>query len=264
MISGLLGLLLSLLPLTDICRHHTGQQLGWRVLFFLVIGFIFGYLFFLIYLYRLESLPSIYLIVAGVFAGGGWFVFLVSKMSLFSMNQILEIAEQFEHQSLHDPLTSLPNRKSLFLALEATVAAAGRKNDQFSVMVLDLNNFKEINDSLGHAAGDIALKTIAPRLSNQLRASDTLCRMGGDEFAVILPDTSMAEASLVAQKLLVACQKPISLEYGSATLGVSIGIAVWPLHGRDGPKLLQLADIAMYRAKKAGLGYAEASLEDSM
>ena len=252
---------MSLQPLTEICRHRTGQQLGWRVLFFLVLGFVLGYLFFLYYLFRLDLLPFIYSIVGGVFAGGGWFVYLVARMSLFSLNKIQFIAEKYEEQSLHDPLTGLPNRKSLFLTLENTIAAAGRETDPFTVMVMDLNNFKDINDTLGHAAGDDALKTVTPRLLQQLRTSDTLCRMGGDEFAVVLPKTDAPEAHLVAKKLLAACNKSMQLKGKEITLGVSIGLAVWPIHARDGHELLQHADIAMYRAKKEGLGCVEAFSE---
>lgn len=257
-IFGLFGLLLSLGPLTDICRHRTGQQLGWRVLFFMVMGFIGGYLYVLYYMLNKDMLPEISLIIAGVFAGGGWFVFMVTRMSLASLNKIQDIAEKYAEQSLHDSLTGLPNRKSLFITLENTIAAAGRRADPFAVMVMDLNNFKDINDTLGHAAGDDALTTIAPRLLQQLRASDTLCRMGGDEFAVVLPKTEAAEAHQVAKKLLAACQQPMLLKQQEVTLGVSIGIAVWPIHGRGGQELLQQADIAMYRAKKEDLGCVEA------
>ncbi|KZZ45211.1 MAG: GGDEF domain-containing protein [Saccharospirillaceae bacterium] len=232
--------------------------MGWRVLFFMVLGFIGGYLYVLYYMLTEKVLPGIGLIIAGVFAGGGWFVFMVTRMSLASLNKIQIIAEKYAEQSLHDSLTGLPNRKSLFITLDNTIAAAGRHADPFAVMVMDLNNFKDINDTLGHAAGDDALTTITPRLQQQLRTSDTLCRMGGDEFAVILPKTEAEKAVLVAKKLLEACQQPMMLKHQEVTLGVSIGIAVWPSHGRDGPELLQQADIAMYRAKKQGLGYAEA------
>lgn len=249
---------MSLQPLIEVCRHRTGQQLGWRILFFLVIGFVLGYLSFLYYMFQLDIRPFIYVIVAGVFAGGGWFVFLVARMSLSSLSRIQRIAEKYEEQSLHDPLTGLPNRKHLFLVLENTIAAAGRQNDPFSVMVMDLDNFKDINDSMGHAAGDEALRIITPRLTEQLRASDTLCRMGGDEFAVVLPKTTRDEAHQVAKKLLNACNQSMLIEQQEVQLGVSIGIAVWPLHSRDGSELLQLADIAMYRAKKEDLGCAEA------
>jgi len=260
LITGLLGLLLSLLPLTEVCRYRTGQQLGWRLLFSLVIGFIVGYLAFLSYLIASFSLkettPVIYLVIGSVFAGGGWFVFLVARMSRASLDKLQRVAEKYEQQSLKDVLTGLPNRKSLFLVLQHTIAAAGRQRDPFAVMVLDLNNFKEIIDTMGHAAGDHVLTVVSPRLNEQLRVSDTLCRMGGDEFAVILPRTSPQEAQLVANKLIDACKQPIVFAGQPIAIGVSIGIAVWPLHSDAGEELLQLADIAMYQAKRAGIGSA--------
>lgn len=250
---GLIALLLGLQPLVEVCRHRTGQQPGWRILFIMVIGFIFGYLLFLFLLFHTE-IAFIHTIVGGVFAGGGMFVYLVARMSLSSLNKVQRIAEKYEEQALHDSLTGLPNRKHLFLVLDTTIAAAGRDDDEFAVMVMDLNGFKEVNDTLGHATGDRVLQIIAPRLASQLRSSDTLCRLGGDEFAVVLPKTRDTQAQQVAHKLLKACSEPIAEQNRQLVIGISIGIAVWPQHSRDGAELLQLADIAMYEAKKEGSG----------
>lgn len=231
-------------------------------MFFLVIGFIAGYLFFLFYLLNTD-ITVIYRIVAGVFAGGGVFVFLVARMSLISLNQLQRIAEQYEDQALHDTLTGLPNRKQLFLVLDNTIAAMNQENSEFAVMVMDLNGFKEVNDTMGHSAGDLALQLIAPRLKEQLRGSDTLCRMGGDEFAVVLPRTNGHQAHQVALSLLAACSQPLDINGTPVVLGISVGIATWPIHSECGTELLQLADIAMYRAKRDGLGALEYSQDQS-
>lgn len=247
-IVGLIALILSLIPLTSICSHDTRYRWGWGAMFALVLIFILGYLFFCYHL--MFKVPDVIdFILAGIFAGGGLFVVLVSRMSLASLNELKAIALEHEQQALHDALTGLPNRKSLMMTLENTISASGRVDACFAVMVMDLNGFKEVNDTLGHQAGDLALQVIAPRLSKQLRESDTLCRMGGDEFAVILPQTGKAESRLVAKKMLAATAEALSIENNKIILGISIGIALSPDHALDGNSLLRYADIAMYQAK---------------
>ena len=252
-ISGLIALVLSLIPLKTICRHETGYRLGWRAMFFLVIGFILGYIFFCYHLV-FKTPTLIDFILAGIFAGGGLFVALVSRMTLASLNELQETALEHARQALHDELTGLPNRKSLMLTLENTTAASGREDPHFAVIVMDLNGFKEINDTLGHQAGDLALKIIAPRLSKQLRASDTICRMGGDEFVVILPQVGEEQSVLVAQKILAASAETMVIESKTIALGISMGIALAPKHACDGNTLLRYADIAMYQAKQKKTG----------
>jgi diguanylate cyclase (GGDEF)-like protein len=263
-IVGLIALVLSLIPLTGICRYETGYRLGWRAMFVLVLAFILGYMFFCYHLmFKAPALMD--LILASIFAGGGFFVVLVSRMSLASLNELQEAALVHEQQALHDELTGLPNRKSLMLTLTSTVAASGRGDAHFAVIVMDLNGFKEVNDTLGHQAGDIALQIIAPRLSKQLRASDTLCRMGGDEFAVILPQTGRKESALVAKKILAATAEPMTIENKKIIIGISIGIALSPDNARDGNTLLRYADIAMYQAKqqKAGIEIYSKEIDSS-
>jgi diguanylate cyclase (GGDEF)-like protein len=252
-IAGLVALVLSLIPLTGICRHEIGYRLGWRAMFVLVLAFILGYMFFCYHLI-FKAPTLIDLILSSIFAGGGFFVVLVSRMSLASLNELQETALVHEQQALHDELTGLKNRKSLMLTLANTVAASGRGNAHFAVMVMDLNGFKEVNDTLGHQIGDVALQVIAPRLSKQLRASDTLCRMGGDEFAVILPQAGREESVLVAKKILAATAKSMIIENKKIILGISIGISLSPHHTRDGNTLLRYADIAMYQAKQKKIG----------
>lgn len=250
---GLIALALSLIPLASICRHDTGYRSGWRAMFALVLVFILGYIFFCYHL-MFEPFTLINLILAGIFLGGGLFVVLVSRMSLASLNELQATAYKYEKQALHDALTGLPNRKSLMLTLENTIAASGRIDARFAVLVMDLNGFKKVNDTLGHPAGDIALQIIAPRLSKQLRESDTLCRMGGDEFAVILPQTGKEDASLVAKKILAATTETMVVENNKIVLGISIGIALSPDDACDGNTLIRYADIAMYQAKQKKTG----------
>lgn len=251
---GLVALVLSLIPLTTICRYQTGHQVGWYSMFVLVFVFILGYSFFC---YHLLFSPPVMMnfILSGIFAGGGLFVVLVSRMSLASLYELKNIALEHETQALHDSLTGLPNRKSLMLALDNTIAAGGRGDANFAMMIMDLNGFKEVNDTLGHQAGDYVLQTIAPRLTSQLRSTDTLCRMGGDEFAVILPQTGKREARRVAKKILAACAQSIRLEDTEIVLGISIGIALSPQHARDKDTLIRYADVAMYQAKKQKTGF---------
>ena len=256
---GLIALVLSLIPLTTICRYKTGHQAGWYAMFVLVLVFILGYLFFCYHLmFKLPEMVDI--ILSGIFAGGGLFVVLVSRMSLASLYELKNIALEHENQALHDSLTGLPNRKSLMLALNNTIAAGGRGDAHFAIMIMDLNGFKEVNDTLGHQAGDYVLQTVAPRLNRQLRSSDTLCRMGGDEFAVILPQTGKKDAKKVAKKILAACAESITLEENDAAreivLGISIGIALSPQHARDKDTLIRYADVAMYQAKQQKTGVA--------
>jgi len=259
--AGLLVLCGSLIPLTKTSHYETGQRLGWRFVYALNWAFILGYLYFLAYLWGADA-NLIDLVLAIILFGGGVFVYLVSQMSVASLECIQKSASAYEKQSLHDVLTGLPNRKQLFYVLAGTLAARGREDDVFSVMVMDLNGFKEINDTLGHHAGDKALQMVAPRLQQQLRSSDTLCRMGGDEFAVVLPKTGSDQALLVAQKMLKALEPSFKIEEKELVMGISIGIACCPEHSEEVDALIQFADIAMYQAKRNKTGveiYIEAN-----
>jgi len=161
-------------------------------------------------------------------------------------------------QALHDPLTDLPNRTLLFDRLRQAVLAAGRDGATLALLLLDLDRFKEINDTLGHHVGDLALQEVAERLSGALRASDTVARLGGDEFAVILPRGDRAGATRAARKIGAALKPPVEIDGRALHVGASIGIALYPPHGADPQTLLRRADVAMYVAKResGGSGYA--------
>jgi len=170
--------------------------------------------------------------------------------------EAVEAARALEHQALHDPLTGLPNRTLLHDRLERALALAPRTETALALCLLDLDRFKEINDTLGHPAGDAVLRAVAFRCREALRSSDTVARLGGDEFALLLPATDAAGASEAARGVLRALARPLMVEGHGLHTDASIGIALAPAHGADGAVLLRRADVAMYMAKRAGSGYA--------
>jgi len=178
----------------------------------------------------------------------------IEKTYLFEQTRASE--ERFHYQALHDPLTDLPNRVLLHDRLGQAVATAKRDNATLTLLVLDLDRFKEVNDTLGHHAGDRLLQEVALRLRAALRASDTVARLGGDEFAVLLPHADTQVAGRVALQLQAALDKPLVLDGCELSIGTSIGIATFPSHGEDADTLMRHADIAMYAAKRAQGGVA--------
>jgi diguanylate cyclase (GGDEF)-like protein/PAS domain S-box-containing protein len=153
----------------------------------------------------------------------------------------------------HDVLTGLPNRTLLMDRLEFILASARRREAKVGVIFLDLDNFKTVNDSLGHAAGDALLRVVAGRLEDALRGVDVVSRLGGDEFLVVLPDLESEQATVpVAEKLLAAVCQPVQVDGQSLTVSPSIGIAVFPRDGADADTLIMNADAAMYLAKDRG------------
>jgi diguanylate cyclase (GGDEF)-like protein len=159
-----------------------------------------------------------------------------------------------EHQALHDALTGLPNR--LLFKDRIETALHGRSKLQSAVMLIDLDHFKEINDTLGHHAGDVLLQEVAARLSAELAGAGTVARLGGDEFGVLLPEMERSgDAMVVAQRLLGRLREPFTIEGLTLEVDASIGIACHPAHGDDVEQLNQRADIAMYAAKEGGRGF---------
>jgi diguanylate cyclase (GGDEF)-like protein len=170
------------------------------------------------------------------------------------INERVKSAERIKHLAYYDSLTGLPNRRLLADRLRQALAQAKRHARSLAVMYLDLDNFKHINDTLGHDIGDELLKEVAARIEHCIRGADTACRLGGDEFIVVLSEMrSSADAAAVAQKVLNALRKPIHA--GNCTLHVSasIGIALFPSAGiAEAKELMKRADAAMYAAKRAG------------
>lgn len=170
------------------------------------------------------------------------------------LSKLLDSRAQLEHLAHHDTLTGLPNRQMLADRMEQALARAKRNQGQIAVLFLDLDGFKPINDEFGHKAGDLTLCMVASRLSDIVRREDTLARVGGDEFVILLcdlNDNARAAAELVATKCLAAFQQPFNIHNHACQLGTSIGIAI----GRNecgSDRLLTAADHAMYKAKDAG------------
>ncbi len=158
-------------------------------------------------------------------------------------------------QALHDPLTGLPNRELFADRVSQAIRTADRELRPAALLLLDLDRFKEVNDTLGHHHGDQLLVQLGQRLGGMLREVDTVAWLGGDEFAVLLPGATTEGASGVAEKLRVALQQPINIDGVMLDLDASIGIAVYPEHGNDAAELLQHADVAMYVAKQAHIGF---------
>lgn len=161
--------------------------------------------------------------------------------------------QRLQHLALHDSLTGLSNRTLLFDRVGSTIAAARRSRTSFALFYLDLDCFKPINDAHGHDVGDAALKIIADRLSSCVRESDTVARVGGDEFILVVRDVSGRKtAEGVATKVIAALSEPMAIDKQSFQIGASLGIALYPEHGTDADTLMQHADAAMYTAKRLG------------
>ena len=164
-----------------------------------------------------------------------------------------DIEEHMRHMAQYDGLTHLPNRALFSDRLQQALAAAKRDQNHLAMMFLDLDKFKPINDTYGHAVGDLLLKEAAQRIQDCLRASDTAARIGGDEFVVLLPIIEAEQdASMVGEKIRNALVQPFELAGHTLNISSSIGVAVYPEHGADEKLLVKSADIAMYHAKKNG------------
>jgi len=164
--------------------------------------------------------------------------------------QLVTAVDAITHQSCHDPLTGLPNRTLLMDRLHQAIALADRNETQVAVLVLDLDDFKAINDTHGHSAGDQALRHVASSIQTCIRASDTACRYGGDEFVVVLPDfAATGRIRAWAQRLRRQIARPFSWQGKDLRVRTSIGVAVYPRDTRDATQLLDRADQAMFRAK---------------
>ncbi|MDQ3756832.1 MAG: EAL domain-containing protein [Actinomycetota bacterium] len=177
-------------------------------------------------------------------------------MPIAAVHKCASILLAKEHEAAHDPLTGLPNRKLYRERAVEAVTEADRHGLEVAVMLIDLDRFKEINDTLGHHIGDVLLQQIGPRLEAVLRRDDTIARLGGDEFAVLLHDVpDEATAMEVADRMLEALEQPFTLADVVLDIDASIGIALHPEHGGDIDTLLQKADVAMYLAKETRSGY---------
>jgi diguanylate cyclase (GGDEF)-like protein len=160
------------------------------------------------------------------------------------------LLDQVRHQALHDPLTGLPNQRLLIDRIEMALAQSQREHSEVGLLFLDLDDFKSVNDTLGHAAGDEVLRAAVERIKTELRSGDTIARVGGDEFVVVLPSLENGtEADLIARRLTGALRRPYRLDGGVVRVTGSVGVALAGAHTDPG-SLLRSADVAMYRVKR--------------
>ncbi|GIU98024.1 MAG: hypothetical protein KatS3mg013_1827 [Actinomycetota bacterium] len=209
------------------------------------------------------------LVVRSFFVIGGLAIFvfiapLAFARQMFQRTHSLQLAtielerrqRENEYQALHDALTGLPNRVLFLRRLEEAIGEARTSAGRLAVMLMDLDHFKEINDTLGHHFGDLLLRELGPRLSTALRDRDVLARLGGDEFGLLLPDLPSEEVAVrVAGRLLQELEEPVTIEGLALDVSGSIGIALFPMHADDAETLMRRADVAMYAAKETGGGF---------
>jgi diguanylate cyclase (GGDEF)-like protein len=177
-------------------------------------------------------------------------------LNLRDVSERKHLERALTRQAFTDQLTGLPNRALLHDRTQQAIRLAGRHGLTAALLLLDLDRFKEVNDTLGHHHGDLLLQQVAERVHGSLRSSDTVARLGGDEFAVLLPQiTGVQEATVVADKLSAAIEAPFTVDGLTLDVDASIGVAVYPHHAADANQLLQRADVAMYAAKATHVGY---------
>jgi diguanylate cyclase (GGDEF)-like protein/PAS domain S-box-containing protein len=193
------------------------------------------------------SITALPMIVGGAIQG----IYGIAK----DITERKQAEEALAHQALHDALTGLPNRTLLNDRLEQVMIAHHRGQRGLALIVMDLDRFKDVNDTLGHQCGDDLLQQVSTRLQTVLRASDTIARLGGDEFAILLPNARVQGATGVAQKILRALEDPFTIGGQEITVAASLGITACPDHGLDPATLLRCADVAMYVAKRNKGGY---------
>lgn len=188
---------------------------------------------------------------------------LLAAFSIMQL-QVHSRKSDLEYQTLHDSLTNLPNRLLLFDRLQQTIGQAKRNNGSLALIMMDLDRFKEINDTLGHHTGDVLLQEVSSRLIGALRQVDTVARLGGDEFAVLIPDCDEEQSKKVAMKIRESMLPVMQINERSLYIRGSLGIAIYPDHGADSEALLKNADISMYVSKRKGSAYEIYSYERDM
>jgi diguanylate cyclase (GGDEF)-like protein len=177
-------------------------------------------------------------------------------LPIIAVRRTATVAAEHEVAALHDSLTGLPNRALLLVRLSRALHEARSPTHGVALLMLDLDHFKEINDTLGHPVGDELLQLVASRLANAVRPGDTVARLGGDEFAVVLREADVETAEEVARRLAAALSEPFRLAEVSLNVEGSVGIALSPDHGDDAESLIRHADVALYAAKESRGGHA--------
>lgn len=187
---------------------------------------------------------------------GGLASLLTVLIAAFVSQRVTKQAHILEHQALHDELTDLANRTLFQDRLDQAIKKAQRDGRSFAIILMDLDRFKEVNDTLGHDVGDLLLKEVGQRLKKTVRDSDTVARLGGDEYVIILESPTMQYVERVAGKIIKALDRPFALDGVVLDISASLGIARFPEHGNDAITMTRHADVAMYAAKHAHTGFA--------
>jgi len=200
-------------------------------------------------------------------------IFQITKLNALGDNHIILVqditerkmhTEKLEYIALHDALTDVPNRILFYDRLNHAILASHRDKKSFAVLMVDINDFKVVNDTFGHHVGDIVLKEYSKRFHNVLRQADTLARIGGDEFVILLPLSDIEDAKRIAGRILKTTEQPIIVENNNIHVRISIGIAIYPFHTTDADELIKLADKAMYTAKETQCGFFVATIENTV
>jgi diguanylate cyclase (GGDEF)-like protein len=192
---------------------------------------------------------------------GVCFAFLVGCWALLLLLQreLQQTATEHKHRADHDGLTGLPNRTLFYVRAHAAVDQSAIEGTRASLLLLDLDHFKPVNDQFGHHTGDELLKQVGVRLVAELRSNDTAARLGGDEFGVVLPDTNPQDLPSILDRLCHAIALPYEIDGQVLTISTSVGAATWPASGQNVDDLLRAADAAMYLAKQARCGWRVAN-----
>ena len=252
---GALFLMQALVTARFLLNDEYGHPRGWKILFGFIILFLFSYVGYGVML-TARPIETIDLVIAAVFFGGGLFVVMVVRMSVRTVQYVHHMRALERHHALHDSLTSLPNRRLMMERIDQAIVAAQSRQKPLAILILDLNRFKEVNDTLGHHCGDQLLMALSPRLLSAISATDVVARLGGDEFGFVLEDVSVDQVCNICKRILEVVDQPFVIDGHGVSIGGSVGIAMYPEHGDEPQLLMQHADVAMYEAKRHGQGYA--------
>lgn len=217
----------------------------------LMAFFLVGYVFVFTAL-GLDSQLLGNLAIGLIFFGGAVYVLLANRFQSKTLDELIAVRDRLNHDALHDPLTGLANRRLLMDRLQRVMLRAERQGTPFSVVFLDLDRFKLINDSMGHAQGDKVLCAVAGRLAEAVRKTDTVARFGGDEFVLLLDQTPPRRAIRVVRRIRESFRRPVVLGRNTIELGASFGLASGPTEAAGPEQMLQNANLALHRAKAMG------------
>ena len=257
-IMGAIFLVSSLVPIKKVILELSSGELQrkWKVLSILVFFFIFSYIVFCYNLWQIRNVLNLLsFIVALMLLGGGVFVYLVGQLALKTMSDIRKIAI-LQYESITDSLTGLKNRRYFDQRLHEEIAHSRRYRLPLSLLLIDVDHFKVVNDTYGHQIGDEVLKNLSKVILEMVRDSDIVARYGGEEIAIITPNTEKAEAILLAERLRNIVQKStlasIDATQEVVQITISIGVSTLNLVVMDKDALVEEADKALYEAKKLG------------